>query len=138
MKKIVDNKNNRILIVVITPLILVTLLLLYMVIKSKFGISIECQTKVLLGIDCAGCGVTRMIESMLNLDFYQAFRWNPMIFVSLPFILIFYIWQSIAFIKYASLSSKADKLLIIYFIILMIFGILRNIEFFSWLAPTEV
>ena len=39
-----------------------------------------CIIKNLFGIDCAGCGATRMFGALLKLDFYQAFRYNPFMF----------------------------------------------------------
>ena len=39
-----------------------------------------CVFKNLFDIECAGCGGTRMFLSILKLDFYQAFRYNPYVF----------------------------------------------------------
>ena len=54
----------------------------------KFGIVIPCVFYELTGLYCPGCGVTRMIFSLLKLDFYQAFRYNILVFLFIPFILV--------------------------------------------------
>ena len=42
-----------------------------------FGLQLECPWNSMFGYDCGGCGTTRMMFSLLHLDFYQAFRYNP-------------------------------------------------------------
>ena len=40
----------------------------------------SCPFKLLLGIDCPGCGLTRAALALLRLDFAAAFRFNPCIY----------------------------------------------------------
>ncbi len=42
--------------------------------------NISCVFLKLSGIPCPGCGMTRALLSVLNLDFYMAFKHNVMIF----------------------------------------------------------
>ena len=51
-------------------------------------ISIPCPFHFITGLYCPGCGITRMIKSILKLDFYQAFRYNQLLFILLPFFII--------------------------------------------------
>ncbi len=48
------------------------------VLMSKFDIT--CVFLELFGIPCPGCGMTRAFLSLLKLDIYNAFRYNPVIF----------------------------------------------------------
>ena len=106
--------------------------------KMKFNIGVICPFKAMLDFDCPGCGGTRMAVSLLNLDFYQAFRYNIYLFITSPILAIVYIWQAIEYIKNNRLLRYIDIFLITYAIGLILFGIIRNIEYFSFLAPTEI
>ena len=101
-------------------------LLLSILLIFKIG----CPIKLILHLYCPGCGITRMFLSILRLDFYQAFRYNPLVFILIPLILINKI-----FIKETNIQKLIWWILLI---IVIIFGILRNISIFSYLAPTKI
>ena len=44
-------------------------------------IGYKCIYRELFNIYCAGCGSTRMIKTIIHLNFYQAFRYNPLFFI---------------------------------------------------------
>ena len=79
----------------------------------KYG-HFVCEIQEYFGIYCAGCGVTRMIKSALHLDIYQAFRWNPYMFFTLPIITIITIKQAVDFIIKDKIYDWIIKFLIIY------------------------
>ncbi len=117
------------------------LLLTLYILSEIFDFSLlRCVFHEITGLHCPGCGVTRMIGSILKLDFYQAFRYNPLVFILSPFLIIYGIiklyenmYDKIIF------NKKIEKVSIITIIILLvIFGILRNIEMFNFLAPTTL
>ena len=85
--------------------------------------------------------MTRMIKSLIHLDFYQAFRYNPLCFILSPFLLVlgFYSIYCYLFEKENKIDKKIDnRILYILIFILIIFGIMRNIDIFSYLAPTKI
>lgn len=51
------------------------------------GILPVCPTKLLLGIDCPGCGSLRMIYSLLHLDLVAAARFNALGLVAMVLLL---------------------------------------------------
>ena len=51
------------------------------------GILPVCPTKLLLGIDCPGCGSLRMIYSLLHLDLAAAVRFNAFGLVAVALLL---------------------------------------------------
>lgn len=104
---------------------------------STFVISIKCPTKLVTGFYCPGCGVTRMFQHMIKLDFYSAFRSNCAVFVLLPFLLLFFAMRAYGYIKNGvPLYNKLMQVMIYTMIvILLIFGVLRNIPCFDFLAP---
>ena len=50
------------------------------------------------GIKCAGCGLSRMLISIVKLDFVSAFWYNPFLFVTGPFLILYFAVQNIKFI----------------------------------------
>ncbi|MCI8548142.1 MAG: DUF2752 domain-containing protein [Bacilli bacterium] len=98
--------------------------------------TIPCFFYKITGFYCPGCGITRMILSIAKGDYYQAFRYNPFLFLSLPLFLFLFVNH---FLHYRFLTRKKQNNIYIAFIIfLVLYGILRNIPFFSYLKPTKV
>lgn len=93
-----------------------------------------CPIKALTGLNCPGCGITRMFVALFHGNVYQAFRYNPLVFIELPIIAIL--------ILLYRFNKKSRKVVNILFIILLVmtivYGVLRNIPFFYFLAPTQV
>ena len=87
---------------------------------------------------CAGCGGTRMFLSILHLDFYQAFRYNPLLFILLIMSLFYFIFMGIVYLKKKVLVVPSLEFLIGLLIVLVIYMILRNLGPFVYLIPTEV
>jgi len=81
-----------------------------------------------------------MILSIFRLDFYQAFRYNPVVFSMLPIFTVICIIHLSAYLRNKKMAiSKLEKaILIILIVVLILFGIARNIPVFSYLAPTSV
>lgn len=125
---------------IITHLFLFILLILYLIVGNHFNIYLFCPFYKITKLYCPGCGVTRMLLSILHGNFYQAFRFNPLIFIMLPFFIIYYILYIISLInKKDFIIKKIDDKLWIYLIIIFItYGILRNIPLFSYLRPTVI
>lgn len=97
-----------------------------------------CLFKNLFDIECAGCGGTRMFMSLLKLDFYQAFRYNPYVFL----LLIVGILYGLYFIIMKLLKKKAYipniKWLYVFLVMTFLFMLFRNLPGFEFLLPTEV
>ena len=118
-------------------LILLLLLIIYLLLSNYFHIYIPCPIKAITGFYCPGCGITRMLYSLINLDFYAAFRYNPLVFLSLPIGLFIYVDYLIK--KDKSLYNKIPETFwYIVIVLLIIYGILKNIPTFSFLAPTAI
>ena len=119
-------KKNSITIAIIL------LLIVYYFINKTWGFSIPCIFHKITGFYCPGCGVTRLLFSLLKLDFYQAFRYNPLIFV----LLIGYIIYKLINLKFDIKLTKNTTYILLFVVIL--FGIVRNIDIFSYLKPTII
>lgn len=79
-----------------------------------------------------------MIKSLFHLDFYQAFRYNPLLFILLICGIIYLIINIVLYIKKKALIKPSVKILVFILILLIVYMILRNIPLFSYLIPTEV
>ena len=106
--------------------VILTTGLLYLLWIWLTGLKIPCLYLVTTGLRCPGCGTTRMLLSLLRLDFSAAFSYNPAVFV------LFWIWNLIAFLcivgvpKFVQNPGFLYTTLGISIFVLLFFGILRN------------
>ena len=91
------------------------------------GLQIPCLYLATTGLRCPGCGTTRMLLSLLRLDFGAAFSYNPVVFI------LFCMWNLIALLCVSDRFKWIQQPRILYFLlglsiaVLVVFGILRNI-----------
>ena len=119
-------------------LTLISFLIIYFILSELLDVGIPCLFYEITGYYCPGCGITRLLFSLLKLDFYQAFRYNPLIFI---LIIITGIYWLVKFIlkKFMNISIEIPNYVYyILLVIVIIFGILRNIPMFDFLSPTEL
>ena len=103
------------------------------------GSGIPCLFYKFSGLFCSGCGASRALRSVLHLDFYQAIRYNAFFTLMLPLLGGYFCALLFSYIRYGKdkISGKIPmKALMILIAVAIIFGILRNIPAFSFLAPT--
>lgn len=111
-------------------IILLLILVAYYYVNMYTGIFIPCIFRELTGFKCPGCGITHMFFDLINFRFKDAFYDNPLVFIYLPFIIVYFIY-----ISYLYVYDRKDKILvkipnvflIILIIITMIYGIIRNV-----------
>lgn len=127
-------KNNSLLLIISIILILI--------IMRVFNIrTIPCLFYTITHKYCPGCGMTRMILSLLHMRFYQAFRYNMLGFAFMPFVLVYLIYSLILWIEHKEnnlLNKIPNNVWYSLIVITVLFGVLRNISYFSFLAPTVI
>jgi len=104
-------------------------------------IDIPCLFLKITHFYCPGCGITRAIRSLLSLNFYQAFRYNNLIIILIPVFLIYYFEAICTKFKIKNLNISKymkNKFWISILIIIIFYGIIRNIPLFNYLLPTKV
>ncbi len=118
-------------------LILFLVCFLYFIFVKIVGFGIPCIFHTVTGLHCPGCGISRMFIALFKLDFKAAFQYNALIFALSPIALFFIVRHYVLYILYGKRKSEKFEtvLLIIALILLIIFGILRNLPTFSFLAP---
>lgn len=93
------------------------------------GLSVPCPFHLVTGLKCPSCGITDMFLSAARLDFKSAFAYNPVVFVSLPVLLILYLAETARYIRTGKrkLHPISKGILIIEAVVLILYGIIRNI-----------
>lgn len=118
-------------------LFLIILVFLFLCVPSILEhFNFECILLKYTHLYCPACGITRMLESIVKFKFYQAFRYNPYLFI---LIILGIIYATIYFVlPQEKTINITNKIYIIIIISAIIFTILRNIPLFSFLLPTVV
>lgn len=101
--------------------------------SSEGSLFPRCPFLLITGYQCPGCGSQRAIHSLLHLDIGKAFAFNPVLVISIPYLII------ISIINWKIKTSKNEKLwrlrnllmgknaIIIIAVIFISFWIIRNI-----------
>ena len=121
--------KKEILLVLLSFIVSYLLILLF---------DIGCPLNKIFGIDCAGCGVTRMCLAILRFDFYQAFRFNPFVFILILIFIIYVLYMFVCMILKKNYFKIGFKTIMIIIVLFIGFGILRNINGFEFLRPTII
>ena len=121
--------KDRLKKVIKNIIILLALGTVYAVLCLFTGIGIPCTIKLITGLYCPGCGVSRMCLSIIKLDFQSAYHYNPCLFILSPFIIILFIITVIKYVITGSVKPGIfiDICLYIIIFILIAFGIWRNL-----------
>lgn len=104
---------------------------------DNLNITIPCLFHKITGLYCPGCGITRMFVSLLHFRIKEAFFYNQLVFCLLPLFFILLIDYILIKCKKIGFINNKLKHNIWMFILVasIIFGILRNIPYFSFLRP---
>ena len=112
-------------------LLLISFLIIFLFLNKVFNFTIPCLFHEITNLYCPGCGITRMFLALFKLDFYQAFRYNPLVFILLILSIVYFLVK-----KIGKLNFKFPNYIYYYLlVIVIIYGILRNIPLFSFLVP---
>ena len=102
--------------------------LAYYVFVSLTNIGIPCPVRLITGFQCPGCGISRMLMSLVRLDLAAAFQYNPVVLLTLPIILFFVIRSDIDYVRTGKNSlDRYQPIWIAELVILLVFGVIRNI-----------
>lgn len=116
----------------------ILLLILYLFPKVIELINYKCFWKRYFNVTCAGCGFTRMVSALFKFKIYQAFRFNPLFFILLIMMALYFIYVLISLSLKENYYKLNYKHVIILSIILFIYMILRNIPGLEFLKPTII
>lgn len=103
--------------------------------------NLQCTVLFFTGLYCPGCGSQRSLHHLLHGEIMIALRYNALFVIGLPFLLyLYYIVLQLYILRNVKLSSKvifSTRFALIFIAILLIYFILRNLNFypFTYLAP---
>lgn len=136
-------RKFRILIMIFILMILLagTMFLYYH--NPKEGLNLACMINFLTGYYCPGCGAGRACYMLLHGQIYQAFRYNPLLIILLPWLIVYYAACGIQWLHYGKERVSIhipEQIPIVILVVFLIYGIVRNIEVYPFilLAPTGV
>ena len=99
----------------------------YYMFYTTTGVGSPCVFRAITGYKCPGCGVTHMAVHMSHMEFDKAYNDNQLLFMTWPLIIGEVIYTLYLGLKRKIMPDINKFLLIIYIIILIVFGILRNL-----------
>lgn len=102
-------------------------------------IYIPCLFYKITGFFCPGCGMTRAAYSFFTFDLINCYHNNLLFFIIVPNFML-YIFCLIRYYLLTGNILSVNKLFprwvwMVYLVIVISFGILRNLEFFDWMQP---
>ena len=99
---------------------------------GKTGFFPACPFRTLTGFTCPGCGSTRGLHRLLHGDIVSALEFNPLMVLSLPFLLYALVRYTTAAVSGRPLQrhNLDAKYIWILFGVIMSFWIFRNTRFY--------
>jgi len=101
---------------------------------GKSGVFPVCPFRTLTGYACPGCGSTRGLHALVHGDIVTAFKFNPLLILSLPFLAYAFLRFTNAAISGRHLPSNQLKAKYIWTIFgfVLFFWIFRNTPFYPF------
>lgn len=129
--------NKRLRKVLKNLTIILLLGICYLILLTFTELSIPCLFNKITGLYCPGCGITRMCLAILQFDFVTAFHSNMALFILLPFLIPMFCYYIVRYILTGRQSNSVFHNTLLWLCIgfLLVFGVLRNLPMFYFLAP---
>ena len=100
----------------------------YLVLVLCTGIGLPCPFHALTGLSCPGCGLSRMLLSLVRGDPVSAFGYNPFLFITAPFLLVYLAVSEVKYIRQGDgRMGRWEILLWVELLLAVTYGILRNL-----------
>ena len=121
--------KKRLKLVIIRVAVVLVCGIFYFFIGNLTGFFIACPFRTLTGLFCPGCGMTSLAVSLIRGNFIGAFYCNPVIFITLPFLIGILASSTVRFVKTGNNKLLKYESVIVWFCIflLLTFCIYRNI-----------
>lgn len=112
-------------------ILIVLAILLFFFWKPVVSLFGACPFYTLTGLWCPGCGATRMFLALKSFDLWSAFRYNPLVFLLLAYLVILLILCNLnlffGWTAYRKIMNT--KALWIIAVASVLFALLRNFPF---------
>jgi hypothetical protein len=126
--------NKRLTALLIWLSIAIGAIYLFIFEPGKTGFFPACPFRMLTGFTCPGCGSTRGLHRLLHGDIVSALEFNPLMVLSLPFLLYALVRYTAAAVSGRPLQRHNidAKYIWVLFGIIMSFWIFRNTRFYPF------
>ena len=101
----------------------------FLILHTPFRI--PCLFREVTGLQCPGCGTSRMALALMRFDIPAAFAYNPVAFFSFPAWFLISICAFIGRPKALRNSKNLLRILYINIVVYMIFAIFRNLPLYG-------
>lgn len=98
------------------------------------GWGIPCVFRLVTGLRCPGCGISRMFLALLRFDIEAAAGHNLLVLCLLPFAVVMFFYKSWQYVKMGETEmSTAEKVIFsVVFVLCIAFFVFRNTNIFSF------
>ena len=104
---------------------------IYFYIDPSKSLMPRCPFFSLTGYLCPGCGSQRAVHALLHLEFSQAFMFNPLLVLSLPYIalgvLVFLFEKSNKYVLWLRLNLYGRYAVYVWGVLIVLYWIFRNL-----------
>ena len=104
---------------------------IYFYINPSKSLMPRCPFFSLTGYLCPGCGSQRAVHALLHLEFSQAFMFNPLLVLSLPYIalgvLVFLFEKSNKYVLWLRLNLYGRSAVYVWGVLIVLYWIFRNL-----------
>ena len=101
----------------------------FLILHTPFRI--PCLFREVTGLQCPGCGTSRMALALMRFDIPAAFAYNPVAFFSFPAWFLISICAFVGRPKALRSSKNLLRILYINIVVYMIFAIFRNLPLYG-------
>ena len=99
----------------------------YLLQRQATGLYIPCVFHSVTGLQCPGCGSTRMLTALMHLDIKRAFEANPFLLLTGPLLAFEIFYDNFTYHTDKAFEHANSIVLIAYCICTLLFGVLRNL-----------
>lgn len=92
-------------------------------------LSVPCLFHMVTGLQCPGCGVSRMCLALMRLDITSAWQANPVLLLLLPLIGGLLAYRAVVYVRRGHVPTQRWETLVWggLAVVLLIWGIVRNV-----------
>lgn len=102
----------------------------YLIFVKLTGMAVPCLFHFVTGLKCPGCGITTIFAELASFNIKKAFKANAFLFVTLPFLVFEICYSVYLYIKGKKQPALNERVLIVYLVLLLVWGVIRNLNLF--------
>ena len=127
---------RRSTVIAIWSLLVAGAVYLFLFEPGRSGFFLPCMFRLLTGLTCPGCGITRALHQVLHGHFIHAFTLNPLFILLSPFLLFAFLRYTVIVMRGRVPRLNALPAVYIYalFFVILSFWIFRNTPYYPFVS----